>query len=169
MPAILQKHPDVVLVLAGACTDEPYGIRIEDTIRRLGLNNKVILTGGLPPGDPRLIGLLQEARAVVLPSVSETFGLVILEAWAAGAMVLSSRTSGASALIQPGKNGWLFDLDQPETFLELLNRTLVDPAAASAMAQRGAEKVRSNYTLGAIASNVKQLYQELVEEKQCVT
>jgi glycosyltransferase involved in cell wall biosynthesis len=169
MPAVLQKHPDMVLVLAGACTDEPYGIQIGDTVRRLGLEKRIILTGGLPPGDPRLIGLLQEARAVVLPSLSETFGLVILEAWAAGAMVLSSRTSGASALIEPGKSGWLFDLDQPETFFELLNRTLTDPAAASAMARRGAEKVRSHYTLNAVASSVRRLYEDLIEEKQCVT
>jgi glycosyltransferase involved in cell wall biosynthesis len=169
MPAILQKHPDVLLVLAGACTDEPYGVRINETIRRFGLENKVILTGGLPPGDPRLIGLLQEARAIVLPSLSETFGLVILEAWAAGAMVLSSRTSGASALIEDGKNGWLFDVGQPQTFIEVLNRTLHDPTAASAMARCGAEKVRSNYTLNGVASSVKRLYEELVEEKQCVT
>jgi glycosyltransferase involved in cell wall biosynthesis len=169
LPAILRKHPDILLVLAGACTDGPYGVLIDRTIPKLGLENKVLLTGGLPPGDPRLIGLLQEARAVILPSVSETFGLVILEAWAAGAMTLSSRTSGASALIEHGKNGWLFDLDQPEMFLELLNRTLADSARAAAMAECGAEKARSSYSLSAVASGVKRLYQELVEEKQCVT
>jgi len=169
MPEILRKHPRALLVLAGACTNEPYGELIEKKIRQLGLQDKVLLTGGLPSGDPRLIGLLQEARAVILPSVSETFGLVILEAWAAGAVVLSSRTSGASALIEPGRNGWLFDLNRPETFLHALDETLADPLGSSKMARSGAEKVRANYTLSAVASSVKALYEELVEEKQCVT
>ncbi len=169
MPEILRKHPRALLVLAGACTNEPYGELIEKKIRQLGLQDKVLLTGGLPSGDPRLIGLLQEARAVILPSVSETFGLVILEAWAAGAVVLSSRTSGASALIEPGRNGWLFDLNRPETFLHALDETLADPLGSSKMARSGAEKVRANYTLSAVASSVKALYEELIEERQCVT
>src|SRR5437762_2988778 len=82
------------------------------------------------PNDPRLIGLMQEARVLLLPSLSETFGLVILEAWTAGTMVLSSRTSGASALIEHGRNGWLFDLEKPEMFHEALERTLAEPAVS---------------------------------------
>jgi len=111
-PEIFRRHPNAILVLAGACTDQPYGEKTDRRIRELGLEKRVLLTGGLPPSDPRLIGLVQEARALLLPSLSETFGLVILEAWAAGTMVLSSRTSGASALIEHGQNGWLFDLEK---------------------------------------------------------
>src|SRR5579883_1302625 len=115
MPAVLKKHPRAMLVLAGACTEEKYGKLIERKIAELGLADRVLLTGGLPPGDPRLIGLFQHAAIVLLPSLSETFGLVLLEAWAAGAAVASSRTSGATALIKDGENGWLFDLDAPES------------------------------------------------------
>src|SRR4051794_12481118 len=83
-PEILRRNPGLLLVLAGACTDEPYGEMVDRRIQELGLTGRVILTGGLPPHDPRLIGLLQAASALLLPSVSETFGLVLLEAWAAG-------------------------------------------------------------------------------------
>ena len=165
-PAILEKHPRAILVLAGACTDEPYGKLIESQIQKLGLQNRVLLTGGLPPNDPRLIGLLQEAQALLLPSLSETFGLVILEAWAAGTMVLSSRTSGAAALVQDGHNGWLFDLDQPQTFHQALEKTLADPALAKQMVARGA-KVSEEYNLDVLAGRMKKLYEQLIEEKQC--
>jgi glycosyltransferase involved in cell wall biosynthesis len=113
--------------------------------------------------------LIQQTRALLLPSLSETFGLVILEAWASGAPVLSSRTSGASALIEQGKNGWLFDLESPQTFFDALDRTLDDPARSRQMARSGAEKVRAHYTVSAVASSVKHLYEELIAEKQCVT
>ncbi len=115
-PAIFQKHPAARLVLAGAVTDELYGQSLQRKIRAFGLENRVLLTGGLPPGDARLIGLLQDAKVALLPSISETFGLVILEAWAAGTPVIASRTSGASALVKHRQNGWLFDLADPGSF-----------------------------------------------------
>src|SRR5580765_4873826 len=165
-PEILRRHPNAMLVLAGACTDQPYGEQLERRINELGLQKRVLLTGGLPLNDPRLIGLMQQARALLLPSVSETFGLVILEAWVAGTMVLSSRTSGASALIEHGQNGWLFDLEKPETFHDALERTLANPQAAREMAARGAAKTREQYSVHALAGRMKSLYEELMEAKQ---
>lgn len=167
-PEVFRRHPNAILVLAGACTDQPYGELIKRKIRELGLENDVLLTGGLPPGDPRLIGLMQQARALILPSLSETFGLVLLEAWAAGTMVLSSKTSGASALIEHGKNGWLFDLEKPETFHTALAETLTNPQLAREMVERGKAKVRESYSVHTLAGRMKQLYEELMEAKQCV-
>jgi glycosyltransferase involved in cell wall biosynthesis len=108
----MERHPLLRLVMAGPCTDEAYGKLVKKQIRNLGLEDRLTLTGRLPPGDPRLIGLLQSAAVVVVPSQSETFGLVILEAWAAGTPVIAGRTSGALQLICEGENGWLFDLHQ---------------------------------------------------------
>jgi len=167
-PAILFKHPDALLVLAGACTDESYGKLLQRRIDELGLENQVLLTGGLPPGDPRLIGLMQDARAVILPSISETFGLVLLEAWAAGVPVLSSRTSGASALIRHGENGWLFDLADPQPFHEALDRMLLYPALAKQLAEAGRKLVAENYDIHVLANRVKTLYEQLLEEKHAL-
>jgi starch synthase len=157
------------MVFAGACTNESYGEEIENMIREKGLQDKIILAGGLPPNDPRLIGLLQEATVLLLPSVSETFGLVVLEAWATGTMVISSRTSGARALVRHGENGWLFDLDQPQTFHDAVRQALTQPAAARKLLTRSTETVRSEFSLEAVASRMKSLYSELMEEKLCVT
>jgi starch synthase len=168
-PEIFRRHPGLMLVLAGPCTDEPYGRLVRQQIEALGLKERVVLTGGLPPNDPRLIGLLQQAEALVLPSLSETFGLIILEAWAAGTLTISSRTSGASALVQSGYDGWLFDLDKPESFHQALEQTLSRPELSKQMAERGAEKVRADYSLDALAGRMRSLYEELIEEKSCVT
>jgi alpha-maltose-1-phosphate synthase len=167
-PVFLQRHPRLLVVLAGPCTDEAYGEAIRRRIQEQGLGERVVLTGGLPPGDPRLLGLLQEAVALVLPSVSETFGLVILEAWAAGTMVLSSRTSGASALVAHGENGWLFDLDQPHTFHKALDRTLAEPELARQMVARGTA-VSAKHSLEAVAGQMKRLYEQLSAEVTCAT
>ncbi len=168
MPAILMRHPNVILVLAGACTDARYGAALHDRIRELALESKVIVTGGLGPGDPRLVGLMQQATAVVLPSISETFGLVILEAWAAQTAVISSRTSGASALINPGENGWLFDLDSPPTFLRALDELLADPRRREQFAQAGHHLAESRYDTKVVARKVRDLYRQLIEEKNAL-
>jgi len=164
-PELFRRHPDTMLVLAGACTHEAYGQSLQREIAKSGLHNHVLLTGGLPPGDPRLIGLFQSAEAIVLPSVSETFGLVILEAWAAGTTAISSRTSGALDLIRHGENGWVFDLDAPETFHQIVDCSLRRPELRSQHAAAGGKLVSAEYDTTVLAGRMKNLYVEITREK----
>jgi alpha-maltose-1-phosphate synthase len=165
MPAILRAHPDALLVLAGACTDELYGKALRKEVRRLGLESKVLFTGGLPPGDPRLIGLMHSASAVVVPSRSETFGLIILEAWAARAPVLSTRTSGALSLIEENENGRLFDHSNPEEFHCALQQVLASPAHARRIAENGHALAAQEYDSRLLSRRMKSLYEDLVKAK----
>jgi glycosyltransferase involved in cell wall biosynthesis len=167
-PEMFRAHPNALLVLAGACTNEGYGQSLEHQIRALGISDRVLLTGGLPPDDPRLIGLIQESRALLLPSISETFGLVLLEAWAAGTTVISSRTSGASALIRDGENGWLFDLSDPAAFHRAVSQTLLKPGLRARLAESGRQLVAGQYDVMSVAGKVKQLYEQLIEAKHAL-
>jgi glycosyltransferase involved in cell wall biosynthesis len=168
MPELLQRHPRVLLVLAGACTDEEYGQALRRKIAQLGVEQNVILAGRLPPADPRLIGLMQEAQAVILPSLSETFGLILLEAWAAGTAVLASHTSGATALIEHGENGGLFELAKPETFYEAAEQILTNPGWRARSIDAGRRRVIADYDTVVLTGRIKQLYEQLIEEKHAV-
>ncbi|MDB6028118.1 MAG: hypothetical protein JWM68_4341 [Verrucomicrobiales bacterium] len=165
-PRIVAKFPNTVLVLAGSCTDAAYGDQLNRTICELGIERQILLTGGLPPGDPRLIGLFQMADAVLLPSISETFGLVILEAWAAGTAVISSRTSGALEMVEVGKNGWLFDLDNPAGFHSAVDEALSNQGLATRFAAAGQALVKEKFDTNVLAAQVKKLYEELIKEKK---
>jgi glycosyltransferase involved in cell wall biosynthesis len=167
-PELLRRHGKALLILAGGCTDEFYGQVLQRQIQDLGLGDHVLLTGGLPSGDPRLIGLYQTARAVILPSISETFGLVLLEAWAAGSTVIASRTSGASDLIQHGENGWLFDLATPGAFHDAVALTLSCSTLATRVATAGHKLVADEYDVAPVARNLKQLYETLIEAKHAL-
>jgi len=166
-PAIFEKHQRALLLLAGPCTDEPYERTLRRRIAELGMEETILLTGGLPPGDPRLVGLLQSATALLLPSRSETFGLVILEAWAAGTMVLSANASGPAALVRNGYNGWLFDLEHPESFHAALDWTVAHPDLSAQLVSRGALLSRE-YSVDALAGRMKALYECLIEEKHAL-
>jgi alpha-maltose-1-phosphate synthase len=165
---IVRRHPKVLLVFVGPCTDREYAASLQARIASEGLKEFVMMPGGLPAGDPRLVGLLQEARAVILPSVSETFGMVILEAWAAGTPVISSRTSGASALIEDGVNGMLFDLDGPATFHTAVDKILENPEMANEWGAAGRRRAVAEYDSSASAERLRKIYSELIEEKNAL-
>jgi glycosyltransferase involved in cell wall biosynthesis len=144
------------------------GEQIIGSTHSTSLEDRVLFAGGLPPDDPRLVGLIQEARAVLLPSVSETFGLVILEAWAAGTAVIASRTSGASALIRHEQSGWLFDLKDPRAFHDAVDQVLLKPGLAAQFAAEGNKLVRAEYDSAVLAGRMKKLYEEIIEEKHAL-
>jgi starch synthase len=168
MPEVIRRHPKALLVLAGACTDEAYGATLNRRIEQLGLGQHVLLTGKLPPADARLIGLMQMARVMILHSISETFGLVILEAWAAGTPTISSRTSGASALIEHDKTGWLFDLDRPEGFHAAIETVLSQPEVTRRVVATARERVVADYDTRVLAARLKELYAHLKEESHAL-
>lgn len=162
--AVSERNPGLALVLAGPVTDGGYGARLDALIRDLGLTERVLCTGHIPHGDPRLTGLYQKAEALVLPSISETFGLVLIEAWAAGTAVIATETSGARELVQPGVNGFLYPLNRPQAFHEAVDRILGDPDLREGMARSGREMVRSRYDRSVSAALVMDLYGKVLED-----
>lgn len=161
LPELRRRHPNLLLVFAGGCTHAEYGVQVEREIERLGVGAHVLLTGGLPPGDPRLVGLMQEARAAVLPSLAETYGLIIIESWAAGLPVLTTPTSGALELIRDGDNGLLFKLDDPAAFHAGVDRLLQRRLFATRLATAGLRLAETRHDLTVLAGQVRDLYGRL--------
>jgi D-inositol-3-phosphate glycosyltransferase len=76
-------------------------------ISRLGMDDHVTRLPALPHGE--LAALFRASDAVLVPSYSESFGLVALEAMACGAPVLAHRVGGLADLVVDGETGWLID------------------------------------------------------------
>lgn len=166
LPAIRQRHPRAMLALVGAGTTQSVVDELHAEIQRLGLQNDVLLTGGLATGSAPLIGLLQQARVFALSSTAEPFGIVILEAWAAGTPVLASRTSGPSALIDHGRNGLLYDLSSEAEFHHGLDAILTDSSLAHSLRTAARATVLAQYDVPSVSARVARVYEELIEQKQ---
>ncbi|MCA9603127.1 MAG: glycosyltransferase family 4 protein, partial [Myxococcales bacterium] len=158
--ALRASLPNTVLVLAGGETDAAYARSLHELVRKEGLDD-VVFTGGLAPRDPRLIGLYQAASVFVLPSLTETFGIVVLEAWAAKTPVLTTATSGTRQLVEHGANGFFFDLEDPASFDAPLRQLLTDRNLAHRVAERGERLVREQYDTTQVAGRFKALYEEI--------
>lgn len=166
LPAIKRRHPRAMLVLIGSGTTQTVVEELNHEIARLGLGNDVLLTGGLASGSAELIGLVQSARLCVLCSTAEPFGIVILEAWAAGTPVLSSRTSGAASLIEHGQTGLLYDLDQTADFHSGIDTLMINNRLHRHLSAEALERVRADFDIPAIAGRVARVYEELVEARR---
>ena len=84
------------------------------------------------PSDERLRELYASCAALVFPARNEDFGMVVLEAMAAGAPVLAVDAGGPRCTVQPGVTGWLLP-PVPEAFSAQMAAVLVAPEALAPM------------------------------------
>lgn len=96
-----QGHDDLHLLLIGEGPDRQT---IQQQIERLGLADDVTLAGAVPPEEMALYYHLGDV--FVFASTSETQGMVILEAMAAGMPVVAVRSSGIDDVVREGFNGY---------------------------------------------------------------
>lgn len=140
---------------------------LEHSLRRriddLAIGGRVRLRGEIPDAD--LPALLAGSRALVLPSLdhSETFGMILLEALAAGVpLVVSDLPTGVRDLAQQGRTGWLVDPGHAGSLRNALAEALADPAEARRRGQAGRGMVRARYTREQMAIVLMSWYDTLV-------
>ena len=92
------RHPGMELRLVGPVTQPDYDEDLKRRARELGVADRVAFVGALKPGSPELIAEYARADAFALASRHEPFGIVVLEAWAAGLPVLASDVGGLGKL-----------------------------------------------------------------------
>lgn len=116
----------------------------------------------LGPVSPELRDSLFSACAVLcVPSSRESFGSVIVEAWACGKPVVGGPAGATRELIEDGVDGFVVP-QEPQAIAERLTRILDDPALAHAMGGKGKEKVRQKYGWDAIAHAHVAIYRSLI-------
>jgi glycosyltransferase involved in cell wall biosynthesis len=140
---------DVDLVLVGGYEHETFHTAYQDTrerIRTLALDRRVILTGFLPDAD--LVALLNLATVLVLPSMTEGYGLAAIEAAACGCPVIATTESPLPKLL--GEGGLYIDPRNPPELLDALNRVLTSRDRQEYMRRAGlAAAARLTWTAAA--------------------
>jgi glycosyltransferase involved in cell wall biosynthesis len=105
---------------------------------------------------------IREADILVNPSLSETFGMALVEAMASGVPVISTRVGGMPEVIEDGVTGLLIPPDDPASLAHAIQALLRDPARRQAMGAAGRERALNHYTWEAVASQTGALYRSLL-------
>lgn len=157
---LAQLPANVGLVLIGPATSPAYLAEIERAVAAQQLQARVRIIPGLPAGSEALRDAYAAADIFVLPSRHEPFGIVVLEAWAAGKPVLCSDLGGLQHLVPQGQGGYRFsDLEAATAHCQ---RLLADPDARWQLGQQGREMVLQHYTWPLIAERLRRLYADVL-------
>jgi glycosyltransferase involved in cell wall biosynthesis len=146
----------VELALAGAILT-PF----RDYLDRLPVEDRrrIRLLGSIPEQDKR--DLLAAADIVAVPSRTDSFGIVYLEAWLYGKPVIGARAWGMEDVIADGQDGLLVPFDDAPALAGAISYLVDRPALRAEMGVRGERKVLERHTWDVKYTQVRALYQRL--------
>ena len=153
---------DVHLVLIGPVTHEAYAASLRQEIEARGLGHRVTLLPGAEPGSQTLVDAYHAADVFLLPSLHEPFGIVVLEAWAAGCPVVAARVGGVPGFVKNGTDGLLFDPTDAGDAVRALAGVLVNRPFARKLGHAGRMKACATYDWSAVTARVEGIYEEVV-------
>ncbi len=154
---------DLVLAVVGGPSGGPTAgdevARLMDLAGALGVGARVVFFP--PQPQHRLADFYAAADAVLVPSRSESFGLVALEAQACGTPVIAADTGGLRYVVQDGVTGFLVPGHEPQDYADRLLRLLADRVGARRMSDAAVVHAL-RYSWDATATDVLEVYRELV-------
>lgn len=134
-----RSHPELRLLLIGDGEERP---QLEQTVEKMGLTDHVIFLGWKQP--PEIAHIFSEADALIHPARWEPYGVVILEAMAAGLAVLGSEATGAVVdRVVPGVSGFIHTVEDVEQLAKQIVQLASDGELLHTMQQRAREMAES--------------------------
>ena len=164
LPELIKINPRVHLLIIGSVTNESYHSRLMEAIQGSGLENHVTVIKGLDAGGQDLVDAYHASDLFLLPSVHEPFGIVILEAWAAGLPVMASRIGGIPSFVEDGKDGLLFKKNNTGEFLTAFETLTKSPEKALQLSNSGNIKACGMYSWDQITRDLIRIYEEAIRE-----
>ncbi len=156
--------PGVELVVVGGASGSDGDTELRTAqalVGDLGITDRVRFVD--PQPHHILSSYYRAADVVVVPSRSESFGLVALEAAACGVPVVASAVGGLLNIVHDGVTGLLVDGRDPTRYARAIRQLLADPAVAAAMGAAAAVRAR-RFTWSFTAARLRRLYTDLAAQ-----
>lgn len=153
LPEVLSAHPGAKLVVAGGGAQEHLAARA----RGRGLGQKVAFTGFVSEDLARLYAI---AEVAVFPSLYEPFGIVALEAMAAGVPVVASDVGGLREVVTHGVTGIHTWASNAHSLAWGIKQVLADGALAARLRRKARQEVIERFHWDGIAEQTTSVYEE---------
>ncbi|GAC66368.1 glycosyltransferase family 4 protein [Gordonia soli] len=153
LPRIRRTHPGTTVTVAGSGTqlemlgEQTRRSRVTRAVRFLGAVDHV-----------GLLALMHRCDAIVLPSRYEPFGIVALEAAAAGIPLVTSTAGGLGEAVADGDTGLTFEPADVAGLAAAVRTTLDDPAAAAERARRARARLTVDFSWREVAERTAGVY-----------
>lgn len=156
---VKKKIPNIDLLIIGS---GPQRKELEEQAEKLKISQNVKFLGVRED----IVEILKIIDLFVLPSFSEPFGLVILEAMACGKPVIGTHIGGIPDIIEDGKTGFLVSPGDEKAQVEAIIELLTNSQRAKKMGQEGRRRVEKYFTSEAMVEKTANLYKQLIKDKK---
>jgi glycosyltransferase involved in cell wall biosynthesis len=153
MPAILARHPDTALALAGSGSLED---ELKEKARALGVAEHVRFLGSYP----QLLRFYPLLDFLVLPSLWEGLPLCILEAMSLALPIIATKVGGVGDALEDGKTARLVPPGDPAALAQAVNGFLDDPEGARALGRAGRRVFEERHDASVMVRAYLDLYGE---------
>jgi D-inositol-3-phosphate glycosyltransferase len=162
-------HPEAVLLVVGGpsgAEGEAELARLHQLAADLDVESRVRFVE--PQPHPALVTYYRAADVCLVPSRTESFGLVALEAAACGTPVVAADVGGLRSLIDDGRTGFLVEGRSPHDYAAPVSLLLSEPALAAELGVNAAAE-STRYAWSIAAARLRRLYGDLAarEPVQC--
>ena len=153
---VAERFPQTHFVLAGVDASPRGEVRqqLERLVTQLQLNDRFHFLGWLDDAAKLLAAL----DVFVSASETESFGLAIAEAMAAGTAVVATETDGACEVIENQKSGLLVPISDPPRLAEAVATLLANEAQRQEIGRRAQHEVRSRFSLRRMVEEIERIY-----------
>ena len=132
--------------------------RITKMVKELGLTNRVLFVE--PQPHEKLVNWYRAADVLLMPSRSESFGLVALEAAACGLPVVASEVGGLQTIVENGLSGYLINDRDPWSYAAHVSKIIDDSGKAAEMSEEAVERSKS-FTWSVTAARIRRICLDL--------
>jgi glycosyltransferase involved in cell wall biosynthesis len=157
-PKILEKVNAKFIIVGSGYMKE----QLSNIVKSMNLEKKILFTGFVE--NDVLLELQKCADVSVVPSLFEPFGIVALEAMAAGSPVVVSDTGGLSEIVDHDSTGVKVYPNNPDSLSWGVTKILLDKNYSKHIRKNANRKIREKYDWKKIASQTKQIYLSVLGE-----
>ena len=154
VPKVIREVPQARFLLIG---DGPLRGSLEKQCRSLGVGSSVFFLGH----QEKILSLISGIDLLVLPSLNEGMGRVLLEAQAMGKPVIGTRVGGIPDVIREGETGFVVPPKDPPALAEAILSLLKDPEKRRRMGEAARKWVDGKFSVEEMVRKIEKLYEEI--------
>lgn len=160
MSIIHKKSSDVNLLIVG---DGPDREKLQTLVQDLNLQDCIFFAGRV--SNDKIPEYMAQADIFALPSLSESFGIVNIEAMASGLPIVTTNVGGLPEIVKNGENGFVVESKNPEAFAEKILLILNNSELEEKISERNREKAKE-YSWDKVVEKLICIYKQCLNTKK---
>jgi glycosyltransferase involved in cell wall biosynthesis len=158
---VAKQNPKAGLLICGPMTNASYAAKLEAAAQASGVAERIRILPPVTPDTAEHRGRFAALDCFVLPSRHEPFGIVVLEAWAAGKPVIAANVGGLQRLVTDKQTGLKFESGNVAELINCMQQIASESDLRSALWQTAHAEVTQSYTWPQIARQLEEIYQQV--------